>query len=94
MLTALTLLAFAPLPAPRGPNADLARMQGVWVVEYFIGNGERMPATQESVWTIDRGRVATAFGGMPGTKFTLGLGAGKVPRPADWVIGSERKLGR
>ena len=31
---------------------------------------------------------------MPSTRFTLELGGGKVPRPADWVIGEERKPGR
>jgi uncharacterized protein (TIGR03067 family) len=95
-LIAVPLLAFAPLPAPRGPEADLAKMQGVWVVEYFIGNGERMPANQENVWTIAAGgRVTTTFAGLPSNRFTLELGAGKVPRPMDMVLpDGERKLGR
>ena len=93
LLFALLSLAFAPAPAPKGPAADLAKMQGVWVVESFIGDGKRM-ASQESVWTIAGSRVTTTFGGMESTRFTLELGHGKVPRPVDWVIGQERKPGR
>jgi len=91
---AILCLAFAPAPAPKGPAADLAKMQGVWVVESFIGDGVRMPATQENVWTIAGNRVTTTFAGMPSTSFTLDLGHGKVPRPVDWVISGERKPGR
>src|SRR3954464_9504364 len=79
-LLAVLPLAFAPLPPAKGPVADLARMQGAWVVVSFIGNGERMSATQENVWTVAAGgRVTTTFGGMPSTSFTLELGSGKVP---------------
>jgi uncharacterized protein (TIGR03067 family) len=94
LLFALLSLAFAPAPAPKGPAADLAKMQGVWVVVSFIGDGVRMPATQENVWTIAGSRVTTTFAGMPSTRFTLELGHGKVPRPIEWVIGEERKPGR
>src|SRR5262249_12053598 len=66
----LLSLAFAPAPLPKGPAADLEKMQGVWVVESFIGNGVRMPATQENVWTIAGSRVTTTFAGMPSTRFT------------------------
>jgi uncharacterized protein (TIGR03067 family) len=94
LLFAPLSLAFAPAPEPKGPAADLAKMQGVWVVESFIGDGVRIPATQENVWTIAGNRVTTTFAGMPSTRFTLELGEGKVPRPVDWVIGEERKPGR
>jgi uncharacterized protein (TIGR03067 family) len=91
-------LGFAPAPVYRGKPGpakdDLARMQGVWVVESFIGDGVRMPATQENVWTMTGNRVTTTFSGMPSTEFTLELGDGGVPRPADWVIGKERMPGR
>ena len=93
-LLGILSIAFAPLPAPKGPAADLAKMQGVWVVESFIGDGVLMLATQENVWTIAGSRVTTTFAGMPSARFTLELGHGNVPRPVDWVIGEERKPGR
>lgn len=88
--------AFPPVPRPKTTpqEADLKAMQGVWVLETFIGNGKRTPATQEQTWTVTGDRVATTFDGMLSTKFRIELGAGKEPRPLDWLLDDERKLGR
>ena len=99
MLIVLSSLAFAPAPVYRPRSdpraADLKALQGVWVVAYFIGNGERMPSTQEATWRIEGANVTTTFGGKPSSRFTLVLGEAGVPRHLDLVKDDgERMPGR
>src|SRR5947207_14829 len=102
LLSQLVLLsvAFAPAPLPRrgapaDAAADLAAMQGEWVLDHSHSGGMRTPADeQQTVWLFEGDAVTTYWGGRRASRFSVRLDRRQRPGAIDVRQGAALVPGR
>jgi uncharacterized protein (TIGR03067 family) len=92
LAVALSSLAFAPAPFPKpnAPRDDLKKLQGRWVLIYWVEDGRRQREKEKLIWLIEGNHVSTLTDGPLPRPFFISLDPHSTP-PAIDVRSSQKK---